>query len=122
LIELGNKFIEESILFFKREDRNEIIQKELSETKCDIISEPVDPVENTNEIDMKFYKSNNNTLTSNGTFRIIDEENEDTVKISLPQERQYHLRANSFRLKGITKNNNMSILYESDEKKKSPAK
>jgi hypothetical protein len=114
LVELGNKFIEESILFFKREDRNEIIQKELIETK----NEPTDendnltqPLENTNEIDMKFYQSNT-TPSSNGTFHII----EDEIENLLPQQRQYNLRDNSFRLKGITKNNNMSILYEPDEK------
>jgi len=114
LIELGNKFIEESILFFKREDRNEIIQKDLIESK----NEPTDendnltqPLENTNEIDIKFYQSNTTPL-SNGTFHII----EDEIENLLPQQRQYNLRDNSFRLKGITKNNNMSILYEPDEK------
>jgi hypothetical protein len=120
LIELGNKFIEESILFFKREDRNEIIQKELFETENEANDESdnsLEPLENTNEIDRKFYQSNNNS-TSNGTFQIIEDENENLngLRLSLPQQRQYNLRDNSFRLKGITKNNNMSILYESDEK------
>jgi hypothetical protein len=119
LIELGNKFIEESILFFKREDRNEIIQKELIEGICELNNEPVEMMENTNEIDMKFYQSNNTTSTS-GTFQIVEEENENSnqIRIPLPQQRQYNLRDNSFRLKGITKNNNMSILYEPDEKEK----
>ena len=119
LVELGNKFIEESILFFKREDRNEIIQKELFEGNGELNGETVELLENTNEIDMKFYESNNNTIALGGTFKIVEEENEnsDGMRISLPQQRQYHLRDNSFRLKGITKNNNMSILYEPDEKK-----
>ena len=119
LVELGNKFIEESILFFKREDRNEIIQKELFEGNGELNGETVELMENTNEIDMKFYHSNNNTIALGGTFKIVEEENEnsDGMRISLPQQRQYHLRDNSFRLKGITKNNNMSILYEPDEKK-----
>ena len=119
LVELGNKFIEESILFFKREDRNEIIQKELFEGNVELNGEPVELMENTNEIDMKFYQSNNNTLATSGTFQIVEEENENSngMRIPIPQQRQYHLRDNSFRLKGINKNNNMSILYEPDEKK-----
>ena len=64
---------------------------------------------------MKFYQSSNNPI-SNGTFQIIEDKDE-TNKNSIPQQRQYNLRDNSFRLKGITKNNNMSILYEPDEKK-----
>ena len=115
LIELGNKFIEESILFFKREDINEIIQKDLFEDEIEPNAETKytqEPLENTNEIDKKFYQSINNS-SSNGTFQIIEDKNEDI----LPQQRQYNLRDNSFRLKGITKNNNMSILYEPDEKK-----
>lgn len=123
LTELGNKFIEESILFFKREDTNEIIQRELfekdknSEDDNEKIRNNVELLENTNEIDMKYYQTNNNS-TSNGTFQVIEEnENMNGISISLPQQRQYHLRDNSFRLKGITKNNNMSILYEPDEEK-----
>ena len=118
LIELGNKFIEESILFFKREDRNEIIQKDLFEKENENDKDDdnsLEPLENTNEIDMKFYQSSNNPI-SNGTFQIIEDKDE-TNKNSIPQQRQYNLRDNSFRLKGITKNNNMSILYEPDEKK-----
>ena len=118
LIELGNKFIEESILFFKREDRNEIIQKDLFEKENENDKDDdnsLEPLENTNEIDMKFYQSSNNPI-SNGTFQIIEDKDE-TNKNSIPQQRQYNLRDNSFRLKGITKNNNMSILYEQDEKK-----
>jgi hypothetical protein len=117
LIELGNKFIEESILFFKREDKNEIIQKELIDGGNKLNDDPVEMMDNTNEIDMKFYHSNNQTMASNGTFQIVEEESNDSsgTKIQLPQERQYNLRVNSFRLKGITKNNNMSILYEADE-------
>jgi len=118
LIELGNKFIEESIIFFKREDTNEIIQKEfetLNDTNDDDDDKSFEPLENTNEIDMKFYQSNNNS-SSNGTFQIIENENEN--ENSLPQQRQYNLRDNSFRMKGITKNNNMFILYEPEEKKK----
>lgn len=129
LIELGNKFIEESILFFKREDTNEIIQQELIK-KDDIPNEDNDKqtnhtelLENTNDIDMKYYFSKNNSSPS-GTFHVIEEENEnsDIIGISLPQQRQYHLRDNSFRLKGITKNNNMSILYEQDEQENSQLK
>jgi hypothetical protein len=129
LIELGNKFIEESILFFKREDTNEIIQQELIK-KDDIPNEDNDEqtnhtelLENTNDIDMKYYFSKNNSSLS-GTFRVIEEENENSKVIgnSLPQQRQYHLRDNSFRLKGITKNNNMSILYEQDEQENSQVK
>ena len=125
LIELGNKFIEESILFFKREDTNEIIQRELfekdelnTEGENEESTNPIELLENTNEIDMKYYQSNNNS-TINGTFQVIEEENENSngIGISLPQQRQYKLRDNSFRLKGITKNNNMSILYEQDEEK-----
>lgn len=123
LTELGNKFIEESILFFKREDTNEIIQRELFEKDKNSVEDNetvrtnVELLENTNEIDMKYYQSNNNS-TSNGTFQVIEEnENTNGISISLPQQRQYHLRDNSFRLKGITKNNNMSILYEQDEEK-----
>ena len=118
LIELGNKFIEESILFFKREDRNEIIQKDLFEKENENDKDDdnsLEPLENTNEIDMKFYQSSNNPI-SNGTFQIIEDKDE-INKNSIPQQRQYNLRDNSFRLKGITKNNNMSILYEPDEKK-----
>jgi hypothetical protein len=118
LIELGNKFIEESILFFKREDRNEIIQKDLFEKENENDKDDdnsLELLENTNEIDMKFYQSSNNPI-SNGTFQIIEDKDE-TNKNSIPQQRQYNLRDNSFRLKGITKNNNMSILYEPDEKK-----
>jgi len=117
LIELGNKFIEESILFFKREDKNEIIQKELIDGGNKLNDDPIEMMDNTNEIDMKFYHSNNQTMASNGTFQIVEEESNDSsgTKIQLPQERQYNLRVNSFRLKGITKNNNMSILYEADE-------
>lgn len=117
LIELGNKFIEESILFFIREDRNEIIQKDLfeKENENDKDDNSLELLENTNEIDMKFYQSSNNPI-SNGTFQIIEDKDE-TNKNSIPQQRQYNLRDNSFRLKGITKNNNMSILYEPDEKK-----
>jgi hypothetical protein len=120
LVELGNKFIEESILFFKREDKNEIIQNELIKEGGKPNDEPVEMMENTNEIDMKFYNSNNQIADSNGTFQIIEEEceNSNGIKIKLPQERQYKLRANAFRLKGITKNNNMSILYEADETEK----
>lgn len=117
LVDLGNKFIEESILFFKREDKNEIIQKELVGKNDEINDDPIEMMENTNEIDMKFYHSNNNVAT-NGTFQIVEEEEfgvSNEIKNKLPQERQYNLRSNSFRLKGITKNNNMSILYEADE-------
>ena len=124
LIDLGTKFIEESVLFFKREDKNEIIQKELSGTEYDIIDEYVELMENTNDIDMKYYNPVN-TLTSNGTFQIIEENDDDensNISKMLPQERRYHLRDNSFRLKGISRNNNMSILYETDEAKKSQTK
>jgi len=119
LIDLGNKFIEESILFFKREDKNEIIQNELCENNekeeeivegdCGSLTEMM---ENTNIIDKRFYHSGD--TSGRGKFRIIDEGDGD---FNNPKQRQYHLRDNSLRLKGITKNNNMSILYEQDETK-----
>jgi len=120
LIELGNKFIEESILFFKREDINELIQKEIGVD--DTEPTPTDNIElmkNTNEIDMKYYHTKNgDNLETNGTFQIVEEDTEDNnITKSLPIQKQYHLRDNNFRMKGITKNNNMSILYEEDEKK-----
>jgi hypothetical protein len=121
LTELGNKFIDESILFFKREDINELIQKDIGFDDTDNVvesSSPVELMENTNDIDMKFYHTKNaDNSESMGTFQIVDEptENNDFTK-SLPIQKQYHLRDNTLRLKGITKNNNMSILYEEDEK------
>lgn len=121
LTELGNKFIDESILFFKREDINELIQKDIGFDDTDNVvesSSPVELMENTNDIDMKFYHTKNaDNSESMGTFQIVEEQTEgnDFTK-SLPIQKQYHLRDNTLRLKGITKNNNMSILYEEDEK------
>jgi hypothetical protein len=121
LIELGNKFIDESILFFKREDINELIQKDIGFEEVVNVSETpnsVELMENTNEIDMKYYNTKNaDNSESNGTFQIVEETAEDNnITKSLPIQKQYHLRDNTLRLKGITKNNNMSILYEEDEK------
>ena len=121
LTELGNKFIDESILFFKREDINELIQKDIGFDDTDNVvesSSPVELMENTNDIDMKFYHTKNvDNSESMGTFQIVEEQTEDNdFTKSLPIQKQYHLRDNTLRLKGITKNNNMSILYEEDEK------
>ena len=121
LTELGNKFIDESILFFKREDINELIQKDIGFDDTDNVvesSSPVELMENTNDIDMKFYHTKNaDNSESMGTFQIVEETTEDNdFTKSLPIQKQYHLRDNTLRLKGITKNNNMSILYEEDEK------
>lgn len=121
LIELGNKFIDESILFFKREDINELIQKDIGFDDVVTVGETsnsVELMENTNEIDMKYYNTKNaDNSESSGTFQIVEETTEDNnLTKSLPIQKQYHLRDNTLRLKGITKNNNMSILYEEDEK------
>lgn len=123
LIELGNKFIDESILFFKREDINELIQKDIGfddddNNICETTTNSVELMENTNEIDMKYYNTKNaDNSETNGTFQIVEETTEDNnLTKSLPIQKQYHLRDNTLRLKGITKNNNMSILYEEDEK------
>jgi hypothetical protein len=68
-------------------------------------------------IDNDFYKSSK--INKMGGFSLEDVcDNNDTEMIKkMPLQKSYNLRDNNFRLKGITKNKNMSILYEQDEKK-----
>lgn len=120
ITELGDMFITQCILFFKQVDKNEIIQEELIESIQDIPSincydeykkETID--DGISEYDKHFYKSS--ASKNIGVFE-IETENQDCEDCKMiPLKRDYHLRDNRFRLKGISKNNNMAILYEQDE-------
>jgi len=117
IVEMGDEFITQCILFFKREDTNELIQQDLIDSienveYCE--DRNVLIMESSYEFDKQLYKS---TLPQNsGVFEIEVDNNED-CKI-IPTKRDFNLRDNRLRLKGITKNNNMTILYEEDETKR----
>ena len=117
IIDMGNDFITQCILFFKMEDRNELIQQELIDV---IETGPILNERYENEIfdyNKELYRP---TVSKNtGVFEIEEENNNDNLDCkSIPLKREYNLRDNRFRLKGVSKNNNMSILYEQDETEK----
>ena len=117
IVEMGDEFITQCILFFKREDTNELIQQDLIESienveYCEDRSEVI--MGTSYEYDKQLYKSSH--PQNSGVFEIESDTNEDCKMI--PIKRDFNLRDNRLRLKGITKNNNMTILYEEDETKR----
>lgn len=126
IVEMGGEFITQCILFFKREDTNELIQQELidaiQEIPCEMDNIPnMDdlnclPNDTINEYDKQLYHSS--VPKNMGVFEIEVENNEDGECSVIPMKREFQLRNNRLRVKGISKNNNMAILYEQDETKR----
>ena len=121
IVEMGDEFITQCILFFKREDTNELIQQELIQAieEIPVINTCVNQGEDTNYLtledisnyDKELYQS---SLPKNTGIFEFETEDQEECKM-MPTKREFRLRDNRLRLKGISKNNNMAILYEQDE-------
>ena len=117
ILDMGDNFITQCILFFKMEDRNELIQQELIEViETGPILNDITYEDGISEYNKELYRPSVSKNT--GVFEIEEENNDNLDCKSIPLKREYNLRDNRFRLKGVSKNNNMGILYEQDETKK----
>lgn len=111
--------------FFKREDTNELIQQELIEAieEIPVIHMEVPEWSDTNSsttntisnYDKELYQSS--VPKNMGMFEIETDHQEEGECKMMPTKREFNLRDNRLRLKGISKKNNMAILYEQDEAK-----